>query len=56
MCSRCKRQYEKGFPFDPGISGIKKDYCENLTGMLGFPCPHKGEKLGSHQTRQRPAP
>tara|TARA_Y100000590_G_scaffold127784_1_gene146101 strand:- start:383 stop:919 length:537 start_codon:yes stop_codon:yes gene_type:complete len=39
-CSRCSKARKNGEKLD-GISFIKKNYCENKDGHLGFSCPLK---------------
>ena len=39
-CGRCERA-RKNNKVLPGITSIKKNYCENIDGQLGFECPVK---------------
>ena len=38
-CSDCNSRIKKGLPPRFGVTFIKKNYCENRDGRLGFLCP-----------------
>ena len=46
-CGSCHKSTYKGLPFAEGVTPIKKDYCENSEGRLGFTCATNGGKLHS---------
>lgn len=39
LCSDCTRRIREGLPPREGVTFLKKDYCENRDGRLGFQCP-----------------
>ena len=39
LCSDCSKRIRKGLPPREGVTFLKKDYCENRDGRLGFKCP-----------------
>ncbi len=39
ICSNCKSREQKGLPPRDGVISVKKNYCENKDGRLGFVCP-----------------
>ena len=46
-CGSCHRSTYKGLPFAEGVTSVKKNYCQNSDGRLGFVCATKGNKLHS---------
>ena len=61
QCSNCIDRLKKGLPAREGVTFLKKNYCENKDGRVGFKCPvdsnfefpnnvlHGDHKDGNHQ-------
>ncbi len=46
-CQRCHTSVRGKTSYKEGVTPIKKDYCENGDGRLGFKCATHGSKLFS---------
>ncbi len=39
LCSDCSNRLKNNLPPREGVTFVKKKYCENIDGRLGFKCP-----------------